>query len=68
MNRKKLNETDEKLLLKNDCLDNLTINEFNELTDLANLMLEPESNFDKLKYIWKNENKFRILYGGLNDI
>lgn len=47
---------------------NLTIDEFNELTDLANLMLEPESNFDKLKYIWKNENKFRILYGGLNDI
>lgn len=46
---------------------NLTINDLNELTDLASLMLTPEENFSKLKYIYDNEYKFRILYGGLND-
>ena len=29
-------------------------------------MLVPNSNFDKLKEIWKTNTKFRILSGALN--
>lgn len=40
--------------------------ELKELDYLANLMLEPNKNFDKLEYIWKENIKFRIMQGGLN--
>lgn len=34
--------------------------------DLATLMLNPNTNFSKLKEIWENNPKFRIMSGGLN--
>ena len=38
-----------------------------ELDDLATLMLEPDINFFKLREIWNNNMKYRIMSGGLND-
>lgn len=45
---------------------NLSEEEYLELDELANLMLNPNDNFDKLKYIWENNLKYRILSGALN--
>lgn len=44
----------------------LTEEEYQELDDLANLMLDPNTNFSKIKEIWENNPKFRIMSGGLN--
>lgn len=44
----------------------LTEEEYIELDELAMLMLNPDSNFEKLLEIWNNKLKFRIMSGGLN--
>lgn len=44
----------------------LTEEELNELDCLAELMLEPDLNFQKLKEIWDNNLKYRIMSGGMN--
>lgn len=44
----------------------LSEEEYQELDKLAKLMLDPDKNFYKLKHIWDNEPKFRIMKGGLN--
>lgn len=45
----------------------LTEEEYQELDFLANLMLDPDSNFEQLQNVWNQNLKFRILAGGLND-
>lgn len=45
--------------------DALSENELKELDHLAEIMLDPDKNFDKLLHIWDTEKKFRILTGGL---
>lgn len=40
--------------------------ELEELDDLAELMLKPDENFDKLLDIWNTKTKFRIMQGALN--
>lgn len=40
--------------------------EYEELEELAELMLEPDQNFDKLLEIWNTNQKFRIMSGVLN--
>lgn len=45
----------------------LSEEEFIELDNLAKLMLDPDKNFDALLGIWENNEKFRIMSGGLND-
>lgn len=45
---------------------NLNEAELKELDELANLMLEPDSNFNRLCDIWNNNLKYRIMAGGLN--
>lgn len=44
----------------------LSEKEYKELDELANLMLVPNINFNKLKEIWETKTKFRILSGALN--
>lgn len=44
----------------------LSDEEYIELDELAKLMLNPNENFDKLKSIWDNTEKFRIMSGGMN--
>ncbi len=44
----------------------LSEEEYQELDKLAELLLEPDKNFDKILEIWNKEPKFRILSGGLN--
>lgn len=44
----------------------LSEEEYNELDNLANLMLNPNENFIKLQEIWNNMPKFRIMSGALN--
>ncbi len=39
----------------------LGIEELKELDDLALLMLEPDKNFDELRYLFENDKKFRVL-------
>lgn len=39
-------------------------NDFKELDNLAELMLEPDRNFDTLTNIWNSNSKFRIMSGG----
>ncbi|PIV68061.1 MAG: hypothetical protein COS07_05350 [Candidatus Aenigmarchaeota archaeon CG01_land_8_20_14_3_00_37_9] len=39
--------------------------DFKEIDDLAELMLDPDKNFQDLKKIWNTKKKFRILSGGL---
>lgn len=46
----------------------LSEDEFVELDKLAKLMLEPDKNFDSLKYIWENNEKFRMMSGGMNTL
>ncbi len=36
------------------------------LDNLAELLLDPDKNFDKLLDIWNTETKFRIMTGALN--
>lgn len=45
---------------------NLSEEEYKELDNLARLMLSPNSNFEKLKEIWENTPKYRIMSGALN--
>ena len=44
----------------------LSEEEYKELDNLANLMLNPNENFSKLQEIWNNTPKFRIMSGALN--
>ena len=44
----------------------LSEEEYRELDNLANLMLNPNENFSKLQEIWNNTPKFRIMSGALN--
>lgn len=44
----------------------LTEEEYIELDKLANLMLNPDKNFEELQKIWNTESKFRIMSGALN--
>ena len=44
----------------------LTEEEYKELDNLAELMLEPNENFEKLQKIWQEKPKFRIMSGALN--
>lgn len=44
----------------------LSEEEYIELDKLAELLLEPDKNFDKILDIWNNEPKFRIMSGALN--
>lgn len=45
---------------------NLSEEEYLELDELAELMLDPDSNFSKLKHIWDTNKKYRIMSGALN--
>ena len=45
---------------------NLTEDELIELEELASLMLDPATNFNKLNKIWESKLKYRIMSGGLN--
>lgn len=40
---------------------NLSIDDLKELDDLAELMLSPDKNFDELRYIFRNDKKFRAI-------
>lgn len=40
--------------------------EYKELDELATLMLDVDSNFNKLLEIWNSKSKFRIMSGALN--
>ena len=44
----------------------LSEEEYQELDELAEFMLNPDENFDKLQEIWENKIKFRIMSGALN--
>lgn len=44
----------------------LSEEEYIELDNLAELLLEPDKNFDKILDIWNNVSKFRIMSGALN--
>lgn len=44
----------------------LSEEEYQELDELAELLLEPDINFDKILKIWNNEPKYRIMSGALN--
>lgn len=44
----------------------LSEEEYIELDELATLMLDVDSNFEKLLRIWESNEKFRIMSGGLN--
>lgn len=44
----------------------LSEEEYAELDQLAELMLDPDQNFDALRAIWENQIKFRIMSGGFN--
>lgn len=47
---------------------NFVLNEddYEELDFLAELMLEPNDNFEELRKIWNTNEKYRIMCGGLN--
>ena len=44
----------------------LSEEELKELDWLAELLSDPDRNFEKLRQIWEKEPKFRILRWGLN--
>lgn len=46
----------------------LSEEEYKELDNLAELLLNPDENFDKLLEIWNINTKFRIMYGALNTV
>ena len=39
----------------------LTVDELKELDDLATLMLNPDENFDELRYLFENDKRFRTI-------
>jgi len=41
--------------------DKLTEKDFEEIDELAKLMLDPDKNFDEILKIWDTKKKFRIL-------
>ena len=45
---------------------NLNDDEYKELDYLDTLMLNPDTNHDKLLEIWNSVDKYRIMCGGLN--
>lgn len=45
--------------------DQLTEKDLVELDTLAELMQRPDENFDKLQKLWNEEQKYRIMKGGL---
>lgn len=45
--------------------DKLNKEDLEELDDLAKLMLDPDKNFEKIKYLWETEKEYRLLKGGL---
>ncbi|HII15451.1 MAG TPA: hypothetical protein HA362_04000 [Nanoarchaeota archaeon] len=45
--------------------DKMKEKDFEEIDELAKLMLEPDNNFDELIRIWNTKKKFRILNGPL---
>lgn len=45
--------------------DHLSEKDLKELDKLAEVLLEPDKNFDKIQKIWNTEKKYRILSGGL---
>lgn len=44
-----------------DKFDDLTEDDFGELDELAQLLLEPDENFDLLLELWNTKKKFRIM-------
>jgi len=44
----------------------LSSDELKELDELAELLLNFDSNFDKVLKLWNDNMKFRIMSGGLN--
>ena len=48
-----------------DKFDKLTEKDFEEIDELAKLMLNPDENFNTLVKIWNTQQKFRILNGPL---
>lgn len=44
----------------------LSEEEYRELDELAELLLEPDKNFDKILEVWNAKLKFRIMSGALN--
>lgn len=43
----------------------LTAENYEQIDELAGLMLDPDSNFEKLVEIWETNKDFRLLVGGL---
>ena len=44
----------------------LSEEEYKELDILAELLLEPDENFEELQQVWRNTIKYRVLSGALN--
>lgn len=44
-----------------DKLDDLQEKDMQEFDRLAELLLHPDENFDRLQYLWENERKYRII-------
>lgn len=45
--------------------DRVSKDEFKEIDSLAELLLDPDENFERLNYLWETKRKFRILKGAL---
>ncbi|MFW5704090.1 MAG: transglutaminase-like domain-containing protein [Patescibacteria group bacterium] len=45
--------------------DQLTEDDLKEIDDLARLMQKPDENYEKLQKLWEEEQKYRLLKGGL---
>ena len=45
----------------NGKFDKLLEDDFKEIDSLANLMIDPDKNFDQLYEVWNNNKKFRIM-------
>ena len=43
----------------------LTSSQYNDIDQLATLMLDPDTNFEELLKIWQTKKEFRLLSGGL---
>lgn len=44
-----------------DEFNHLSIEELKELDDLATLMLDPDENFDTLRYLFENDKRYRVI-------